>query len=66
MAYRAQSVNERSQDMNLEAGTAQRAQSDAAYWLNSRLTFRYLSYTARAHLPRDGATNIRLGPPISN
>lgn len=52
--------------MNLEAGTAQRTQSDAAYWLNSRLTFCSLSYTARAHLPRDGTTNSGLGPPISN
>lgn len=38
---------------------------DAAYQLTHKFMFSLLSYTAQAHLPKDGATHSGLGHPLS-
>lgn len=43
----------------------QRPQEDTSHWLISRHESSCLSYTARAHLPRDATTHSGPGPPTS-
>ena len=46
-----------------EAGADTEAVEGAAYWL-VLLDFQYAFYRTQDHLPRDGTTHNRLGPPM--
>lgn len=56
----SKSYTEQSQDRNLGIGTEVKPWRSAAYCLASRFMLNHFSYTAQAHLPRDGTTHSGL------
>jgi hypothetical protein len=57
--------NEGSQGRNSRQELNTEAMEECYLLACFRLTLIYLSYTAQAHMPRDGTTHSGLGPPIS-